>query len=310
MEREPLFILVGGNTRVNAPRTSGSSTRRTLTVVNLGVNATGPVRHHVSMPDRSMPQVVDDLEAEEAALDRVLADLEPRWWDAPTPAAGWRVRHQVAHLAQGEELAALALADPDAFRAELARLLGDLDSAMATMEADVRDRTPTELLNRWRQLAAATVTALRRHGGGARIDWVAGPMAAETFASARLMETFAHGHDVLATIGVRPTPTERLVHVADLGVRTRGFSFRIRSLEVPPAPFVELDGPGAVPWRWGAADAESSVRGDALEFCEVVTQRRHVDDTSLQAVGPGTRRWLEIAQAFAGPPSDGPPPSH
>ncbi len=257
-----------------------------------------------------MARVIDDLAAEEAALDRVLADLEPGAWDTPTPAVGWTIRHQIVHLAQGEELAALAVDDPAAFQSELVRLLSDLDLVMASTEADARDRSPAQLRDRWLRRAAATVSALRRHGDETRIDWVAGPMAPETFASARVMETFAHGHDILAALGRRPAPSRRLLHVADLGVRTRGFSFRSRALDVPPAPFVELGGADTAPWRWGAADAASSVRGDALEFCEVVTQRRHVDDTSLEAEGPGARRWLEIAQAFAGPPTDGPPPSH
>ena len=255
-----------------------------------------------------MSRVLDDLVAEEAALDEVLAGLDPAAWDTPTPAAGWTIRHQVAHLAQGEELAALAATDPAGFRAELDRLLGDLATTMAAMAAEA-ETSPADLRTRWVERATATVAVLRRHGDRARIDWVAGPMAPETFASARVMETFAHGHDVLAAIGHRPAPSRRLLHVADLGVRTRGFSFRSRGLDVPAAPFVELAGAAGSPWRWGAPDATSSVRGDALEFCEVVTQRRHVDDTSLVADGPGARQWLEIAQAFAGPTTDGPPPS-
>ena len=40
--------------------------------------------------------------------------------------------------------------------------------------------------------------------------------------------------------------------------------------------------------------------GTALDFCLVVTQRRHVDDTALQVTGGTARGWLTIAQAFAG----------
>ena len=38
----------------------------------------------------------------------------------------------------------------------------------------------------------------------------------------------------------------------------------------------------------------------------MVTQRRHLDDTDLEVVGDAARDWLLLAQAFAGPPSDGP----
>jgi hypothetical protein len=39
-----------------------------------------------------------------------------------------------------------------------------------------------------------------------------------------------------------------------------------------------------------------------------VTQRRHVDDTGLEVDGDVARAWLVRAQAFAGPPPDGPGP--
>jgi hypothetical protein len=40
-----------------------------------------------------------------------------------------------------------------------------------------------------------------------------------------------------------------------------------------------------------------------------VTQRRHRDDLDLVAVGPDADRWLDVAQAFAGPPGEGREPS-
>jgi hypothetical protein len=51
------------------------------------------------------------------------------------------------------------------------------------------------------------------------------------------------------------------------------------------------------------------VRGSALDFCLLVTKRRHRADTDLAASGPGADAWLDIAQCFAGAPTDGPPPS-
>ena len=70
---------------------------------------------------------------------------------------------------------------------------------------------------------------------------------------------------------------------------------------------VELTPPAGAggPWTWGPADAADVVRGPALDFCLVLTQRRHVDDTSLVATGPLAEEWLRIGQAFAGPPGDG-----
>jgi uncharacterized protein (TIGR03084 family) len=98
--------------------------------------------------------------------------------------------------------------------------------------------------------------------------------------------------------------------VAHLGVRTRNFSFGVHGLEPPAEEFlVELRSPSGETWSWGPADAPQSVRGSAYDFCLRVTQRRHRDDLDLVAHGPDADRWLDLAQAFAGPPGPGREPS-
>ena len=42
-----------------------------------------------------------------------------------------------------------------------------------------------------------------------------------------------------------------------------------------------------------------------MDFCLLVTQRRHVADTALVPEGDIATEWLTIAQAFAGPPGAG-----
>jgi uncharacterized protein (TIGR03084 family) len=71
---------------------------------------------------------------------------------------------------------------------------------------------------------------------------------------------------------------------------------------------VELSSPSGEIWSWGPDDAAQSVTGTAQDFCLVVVQRRHVDDTDLQVEGDVVRNWMLIAQAFAGPPATGPKP--
>ena len=139
-----------------------------------------------------------------------------------------------------------------------------------------------------------------------RIPWYGPAMGAKSFLTARLMETWAHGQDVMDALGLHRQPTNRLRHIADLGHRTRAWSYLNRG-EAPPTDEirVELVGPDGVTWVFGSDAAVETVRGPAEEFCLVVTQRRHLDDTSLVA-SPGAREWLLIAQAFAGPPTSGP----
>ena len=154
------------------------------------------------------------------------------------------------------------------------------------------------------------VDALAAVPPGTRLPWFGPPMSAATLATARLMETWAHGEDVADALGVRREPTHRLRHVAHIGVRTRDFSFRTRGLEPPAEEFrVVLEGPGGEEWTWGPADARQCVTGPALDFCHAVTQRRHRADLALAATGPDADRWLDIAQAFAGPPGPGRPPA-
>jgi uncharacterized protein (TIGR03084 family) len=58
-------------------------------------------------------------------------------------------------------------------------------------------------------------------------------------------------------------------------------------------------------WTWGPDDALQRVTGPAVDFCLLVTQRRHRDDLALVAEGVDADAWLDIAQAFAGPPGEG-----
>ena len=125
-------------------------------------------------------------------------------------------------------------------------------------------------------------------------------------ATARLMETWAHGQDVADALGVRRVPTARLRHVAHIGVRARDYAFRAAGRTPPAEPFrVELTGPDGHEWTWGPDEASDRVTGAALDFCLLVTQRRHRADVDVTATGAGADAWLDIAQAFAGPPGAG-----
>ncbi|EST39412.1 hypothetical protein N566_02110 [Streptomycetaceae bacterium MP113-05] len=266
--------------------------------------------------------MLDDLRVEGEELDRLVAGASDEAWSAVTPAPGWSVAHQIAHLAWTDRRALLAVQDEAAFQRETEEALAALPPVAALdprtpgwsfvdegAAQGAAEPTPV-LLSRWRagrvELARSLAALPREH----RIAWYGPSMGAAGMATARLMETWAHGEDVAAALGVRRGPTARLRHVAWLGVRTRDFAYAVRGLDPPGEPFrVELafaePGGGDVVRSYGPEGAAQRVTGPARDFCLLVTQRVHRDDTALRAEGPDAEAWLDLAQAFAGPPGNG-----
>lgn len=248
----------------------------------------------------------DDLVAEGDALDAVVSGLDDAVWRTPTPAAGWTVAHQIAHLAWTDAMAQLAATDVADFSAAVRAAVAEPDG-FTDRAAERGVALPTaQLLAEWRQGRSRLVTALRDVPNGTKLPWFGPPMGAASMATARIMETWAHGQDVVDALGVTREPTARLRHVAHIGVRTIGFAFAVHGLDAPAVPFrVELTGPDGDEWTWGPEDSPDRVAGPALDFCLLVTQRRHPDDLHLTVTGATALEWVPIAQAFAGPPGAG-----
>jgi uncharacterized protein (TIGR03084 family) len=250
--------------------------------------------------------VLTDLCAEGDDADRLVAGLTPAQWALPTPAPGWTVAHQVGHLAGGDELALLAVTDPAAFAARRAEFAHDFDTVADAEAARAATAASADLLSRWRAARGGLCDALAGVPAGQRVPWVTGPMAPATLATSRIMELFAHGQDIADALGVRRVPTARIEHVARFGVRTRDFAYMSRGLTPPAEPFrVELAGPDGQAWAWGPQDSSQAVTGPAVDFCLLVTQRRHRADLALTARGGDADEWLNIAQAYVGRPGPG-----
>jgi uncharacterized protein (TIGR03084 family) len=252
-------------------------------------------------------QICADLSAEHDDLDRIVVALSDQDWDTPTPSPGWTIRDQISHLWFFDEKAMLALTDPHAFAADVESLLrAETDPSVESGPG--RALAPRQLLDRWRDGRSQLVRLAANLDPSARVPWYGPPMAARSFVTARLMETWAHGQDVADAIGVVRLPTNRLRHVAHLGVRTRPFSYAVRGVTMPDSDVsVRLVGPDGDEWTWGEAGnaATDVIAGPALDFCLVVTQRRNIHDTALQIRGAAAAEWMQIAQAYAGPAGPG-----
>ncbi|MCW4351927.1 TIGR03084 family metal-binding protein [Hoyosella sp. YIM 151337] len=260
------------------------------------------------MPDPSgvVASVVDDLDAEGAYLDELVSGLSESEWNSPTPATGWTIAHQIAHLAWTDDAAIAATTEPERFQALVTSAWKNPAGFVDDGAAEWAAIPPAELLERWRTGRAALSKALRNADPKVKLPWFGPPMSPASMATARIMETWAHGLDVADTLGIAPQPTSRIKHVAHIGVRTRDFAFALNQLQPPAEPFrVELVAPDGSVWVWGPDNASQRVTGTALDFCYLVTQRRHRADVDVRADGPDAEKWLTIAQAFAGPPGNG-----
>ena len=225
-----------------------------------------------------MREILSDLVAEEQHLDQFLQGLSTREWKKKTPAPGWTIQDQVSHLAHLEGFAA-------------------------------------EVIELWRHGRADVVEALSRMLATDRIPWICGEMSARSFATMRLMETWAHGIDIKVAILGRMTPipeddleedeedpiadTPRLRHIAWLGQKSLPFAFEQAGETYPSQGIrVELMGPKYAAWRFGPEDTDQVIRGMAADWCRVVVRRQPASETGLKAVGASAERALEIARAY------------
>ncbi|MFE2429484.1 TIGR03084 family metal-binding protein [Streptomyces sp. NPDC059373] len=247
--------------------------------------------------------VLSDLRDESQDLDELVSGLADQAWATPTPAQGWTIAHQIAHLAWTDGQSLLAVTDPDAFAREVADAMASLDTYVDEAAEQGAALPPPELLARWRTSRTRLAAALTAQPPGARFPWYGTAMSTASMATGRLMETWAHGEDIADALAVRRAPTARLRHVARIGVRARDYAYAARGLEPPTEEFrVELTSPTGELWTYGPEDAPQRVTGPALDFCLLATRRRHRADLTLTTEGKDADHWLDIAQAFAGPP--------
>lgn len=253
-----------------------------------------------------LDDLLADLRTEGDLLWNAVAGLDEAGWATPTPAAGWTVATQVAHLLWTDEVAVVAATDREGWDSLVAVALQDPEGYVDAGAHEVARLAPTALLARWGAARDALGAALRDFPAGERMPWFGPPMSAASMATARFMETWAHSLDVHDALGLEPERTDRVRHVVHLGVRTRRFAYSVHGQEAPVAdPRLELVAPSGETWTHGPEDAEQTVTGSAWDFALLVTQRVHRADTDLVAVGADAEHWLSIAQAFAGPPGEG-----
>lgn len=246
-----------------------------------------------------MREILADLVAEQQGLDQFLQTIDYRKWSTPSLAPGWDVRDQVSHLASSEELAFRAIDEGKSALAEKADRYQTTDDFNKEGVAEGRAMRPQQVIEWWRQTRARVVDQLSRMNGSERIPWVAGDMSAKSFATARLMETWAHGLDIHGAVGSESEDTTRLRHVAFLGWKSLPWAFQVAGEEYPGPIRIELRAPEFQKWVYGPEDSDNVIRGRAGEWCRVAVRRVKAADTSLEAEGKIAEQALRLARAYA-----------
>jgi uncharacterized protein (TIGR03084 family) len=251
--------------------------------------------------------VFTDLAAEAHEVDLLVADLPPSRWADPTPAPGWTVAHQIAHLTATFRMATMAATDPDGFQAATARLSDQFDANVHAALTPFLKQSPEALLVQWRDQHRAAVRALATAPRDRPVPWLVRPIPATVLAAAGMMELIGHGQDILDALGRQRRWTDRIRHVAAFAVRTWDFGYLARGLDPPAGAMFgyQLKAPSGAVWRFGPSDASQMISGPASDLCLLVTRRRHRADLALVASGPEADRWLDIAQAYRGPAGPG-----
>ncbi|MBW2315653.1 MAG: TIGR03084 family protein [Deltaproteobacteria bacterium] len=259
-----------------------------------------------------MLQVCVDFRDEVDELHGFLRTLAPEDWERETQFMTWSPWDVVAHLHYFDLVSISSLAGEEAFAPEREAIFKGVAAGRTNKEMArerFADLDAPALLEAWREAAHGLAEALGASDPKVRLPWFGPDMGIQMFTTARYMETWAHGQEIYDLVGAPRTHTDRIKNIATIGVKTFGWTFINRKQEVPGAPpYVRLVAPSGEVWEWNEASDAECVRGDAVDFCRVVTQGRNVADTPLEVAGPVATAWMEIAQCFAGGPVDPPAP--
>ena len=256
-----------------------------------------------------MQQAYDYL-AEVEELSDLLRDQHESVFLKRTLFKSWTVNDIIGHLYMFDLAAVKSLQNENEFAKIYLKVSAHLDQGMSILESQypfLKGLSGKNLFEQWYDNSKKLGAAFACADPSVRLKWFGPEMSAKSSITARQMETWAHGQEIFDALGVKRAAHDRIKNICHLGVATFGWSFTNRSLKVPDRiPYVGLISPSGKIWEWGDSSSQSSIKGKASEFAEVVTQVRNVQDTKLKSEGAIAKNWMKIAQCFAGQPENPP----
>jgi len=251
---------------------------------------------------------LEALRQEATQLRALIQELDDATWWKPSPFKNWTPFDVISHLHESDSKGLIAVTNPDEYRRqrEIRRTSPPAPEGELPRER-VATRDSGALLDLWWSTLDELCDALAQRNPDLKVPWAGPDMSVARFAAARLMEIWAHGQDIFDLLKKTRLHHDRIRPIADLGVRTFRWTFANRALKCPEVrPHVSLISPSGARWSWNPPSAKDLIEGDAVEFCQVVTQVRNVGDTNLRIEGQAAHDWMSIAQCFAGVPRDPP----
>ena len=290
-----------------------------------------------------MQQTTDFID-ECTELASLLQALNAADWERETQFEHWTINQVLTHLYFWNQLADLSLTDPDAFAEKMQNeVLPSIGKVgfRATEDKAITERG-TALLDTWQQQFQDMLPRWKSLDPKLRVKWAGPDMSVRSSMTARQMETWAHAQAIYDVLGLERQTHDRIDNIVRLGLNTFAWSYKVHQRPLPEQmPRLELRLPygkmlvfGEVLITDSSANENSStnssatfstnpnavsrdnssvendvIRGEAVEFAQVVTQTRNIADTSLEVNGNVASEWMAIAQCFAGgkvvPPAQG-----
>jgi uncharacterized protein (TIGR03084 family) len=251
-----------------------------------------------------VPDVIEALEQQHAALEVMLGSLDDTGWAGATRCEGWDVADVVLHLAQTDELARASaegrFADRLAVLAHGVEGQGNVDDGAAAMVELERGVSNAALFDRWRDGATLLRNTLAAADPHLRVQWVSGRLSVRTLTTTRLAEAWIHTGDIAAALGIVDEPTDRVEHIARLAWRTLPYAFARDGEELHGPVAFDLRAPSGTRWQFTPDDEPRTiVTGLGAELCLVAARRVEPAATSLRATGPDADAVLRLVRTYA-----------
>ena len=247
-----------------------------------------------------MKEILNDLLAEQAAVDILVAELTEEQWLLPLPVEMWTIKDAIIHIAFFDYAATKLMKG----EAEDLVTLADAESGQDQYVRATRFHhlSGAEVLSWWREERTRMAAAFYDKQPKERIPWAPGlPMSAKSLASARLMELWAHSVDIYDALELDPLVKDRITSTLFLSWQARPNAYRINNLTLPDTPlYLELTLPSGQVWAKGEPEAADRITGSAREWALVAIRRRNWMVTALEVSGEEARRYASIVQTYAG----------